>query len=347
MISRRLRGITPYVPGEQPTEGRYIKLNTNENPYPPSPRIAELLATYDIETLRRYPDPTFTALRRAVADHHALRPECVFAGNGSDEVLSFAFFSFFDRSVAFPDPSYSFYPVYCDFYAIESQPIPLDESLEVDLAAFAAVAADGIAIANPNSPTGTYLDRRQIESIVSSAGPDRVVVVDEAYIEFGGESCVPLIDKFDNLLVVQTFSKSASLAGLRLGVALGCEELISSLFRAKDAFNSYPVHDLAQRIGVVALEEWNHTRASCDRIITTRERVSSSLASMGFRVLPSKANFLFASHGRLRGGELYRTLRERGILVRYFDSPRLTDFVRVTMGTDDEMDSFLEEASSA
>lgn len=342
MFSRRLKRLTPYVPGEQPRDRSYIKLNTNENPYPPGPEVERVIARYNPETLRRYPDPTCTELRASAAAAYGVRPSQVFAGNGSDEVLSFAFFAGFDSAVAFADPSYSFYPVYCDFYGIEAKKVPLDDQLGIDIETLASTPdVDGMVIANPNSPTGSYLAPDRIETALNQYSPDRMVVVDEAYIAFGGESVVPLIDRFENLLVVHTFSKGASMAGLRLGLAFGSERIIDALFRAKDAFNSYPVHDLAQRIGAATLAEPSYYRAICDRIIATRARVFDSLTGSGWQVVPSRANFMFVKHPVLAGRQLYEALKERGILVRHFSTPELTDYLRITIGTDEEMDALL------
>jgi histidinol-phosphate aminotransferase len=346
MYSRRLDRLTPYVPGEQPRDRRYIKLNTNENPYPPSPRVKEALAGYDSERLRLYPDPLFTELRQTAAVRHSLSPENVFAGNGSDEILSFAFYAYFESRVAFAKPSYSFYPVYCDYYGIDPVTVPLDNDYGIDLGSFLNNdEVDGVVIANPNSPTGAYIESADIAAFLERYPRDRVVVIDEAYIAFGGESCAPLVGRFENLLVVQTLSKEASLAGLRLGIAYGDSGLIRGLFRAKDAFNSYPVHDIAQRLGIAALEDERYSREVCAKIVATRERVATSLVEHGWFVVPSKANFLFARNPRVSGEEVYRSLRDRGILVRHFSSPDLTDFVRISIGTDDEMDQFLREAT--
>ncbi len=345
MFSERLERLIPYVPGEQPRDRRYVKLNTNENPYPPSPKVREVLREYSCERFRLYPDPLCGELRRVAARRYSIEPSNVFAGNGSDEVLSFAFFAFFERAMAHANPSYSFYPVYCNFYGIRNVAVPLDDELRISLRALSeAGSVDGVVIANPNSPTGSYIERNDIVAFLSRYPDDRVVILDEAYIGFGGESCVALIRRFPNLLVVQTFSKSSSLAGLRLGLAYGDSKLIGALFRTKDAFNSYPVDDLAQRIGVAAMEDREYEQAICRRIVSTRERTARRLAGVGWTVVPSRANFLFARHPRVAGGEVYRILRERGILVRHFAGCRLSDYVRITIGTDEEMDRFLKEA---
>ena len=344
MYSTRFSQLNPYVPGEQPQDRRYIKLNTNENPYPPTPAIAEFLGKFDIDRLRRYPDPMFTKLRAAAAHRYGLEPANVFAGNGSDEILSFAFFAFFDSVVAYADPSYSFYPVYCDYYGLRGVGVALDEQLGIDIEALAKTEpVNGMVIANPNSPTGAYIDFSRLEAVIASYPRDQVIVVDEAYIQFGGESVAPLVKRFENLLVVHTFSKWASLAGLRLGLAYGSLGLIAALFNTKDAFNSYPVHELAQRIGVIALEQSGYYDELCGKIISTRQATTRRLEELGWQVTPSRSNFLFVRHPVLSGADAYTQLKERGILVRHFDTSSLTDFLRITIGTDEEMDRLIEE----
>ncbi len=340
MFSQRLQTLAPYVPGEQPRDRRYIKLNTNENPYPPSPRIAEYLSAADLDSLRRYPDPCFTELRQAVARRYGVAPEQVFAGNGSDEVLSFAFFAFFDSfrgPLLFPRHTYSFYPVYCDYYGIEFSRILMTADFGVDLSAFAAaLPACGAIFPNPNAPTGIALPLSTVADFLSAFPADRVVVVDEAYVDFGGESAICLIDTHPNLLIVRTASKSMSLAGVRLGFAMGHPALIRALFAAKDAFNSYPVSALAQRIGVLALGDGDYYDGITRRIVRTRERLAASLLERSWRVLPSSANFIFAEKPGLSGAVVYETLKSRGILVRHFDADGLRDFVRITVGTEEE-----------
>jgi histidinol-phosphate aminotransferase len=347
MLAERLRRLTPYVAGEQPQDRRYIKLNTNENPYPPTPRIAEFLRTADLDLLRRYPDPQSLALRQAVARHYDLDATEVFAGNGSDEVLSLAFFAFFDSSrgpLLFPEHTYSFYPVYCDFYNIAFTRLPLDRAWQVRVEDYTASApACGAILANPNAPTGIALPLADIQRLLERFASDRVVVIDEAYVDFGGQSAVPLIRRHPNLLVCMTFSKSWALAGLRLGCAMGNPALIQALTNAKDAFNSYPVDALAQRIGVIALQEADYQRSMVRRIVTTREAFRARAAGLGWELLPSAANFLFARHPLLQGSEVYRRLKQRGILVRHFDRDGIRDFVRITVGTDEQMARLLEE----
>ncbi|XKH59833.1 histidinol-phosphate transaminase [Halomonas sediminis] len=341
--SPELWALTPYVPGEQPRE-RLVKLNTNENPYPPAPGVEVALRNYPADHLRLYPDPTSLALRQALARVHAVEPAQVFVGNGSDEVLAFAFQAFFrhGKPVDVPSITYSFYPVYAKLYAIELRAHPLTASWEVN---FSALAADskrsGIIFANPNAPTGHAHSLEAISALLDKI-TDNVVVVDEAYVDFGAESAVALVSRYPNLLVTSTFSKSRSLAGLRLGYAIGSLELIEGLQRVKDSFNSYPVDSLASAVGIAALEDDVHFTACRERVMTTRERTRQRLEALGFEVLPSKANFVLTRHPEMEGAQLFAGLRERGILVRHFNTPKLSDFLRITIGTEDEMDSLME-----
>lgn len=343
--SPAVRELTPYIPGEQPRE-RLIKLNTNENPYPPAPGVEKVLREFSADHLRRYPDPTSNALREALAKALGTNVAHVFVGNGSDEVLALAFQAFFRQAkpLAMPDISYSFYPVYCRMYAIESQSFPLDDEWRVDLDALAASDNGGVIFANPNAPTGHGHGRAAIEALLQKV-QDRVVLVDEAYVDFGGESAVPLVDKYPNLLVTGTFSKSRSLAGTRLGYAVGSPELIEGLTRVKDSFNSYPVDALASAIGIAALEDVDHFEATREAVITTRERTSQQLSQLGFKVLPSQTNFVLVSHPEQDAAQLFLGLRERGVLVRHFNTATLRDWLRITIGTDDEMDSLIEVLS--
>jgi histidinol-phosphate aminotransferase len=347
MLSDRMKKLKPYVPGEQPRDRRYLKLNTNENAYPPSSRIETLLKDYDIEQLRRYPDPASQNLRRKIAERYGVRMENVFVGNGSDEVLSFAFYAFFDNAkgtLLFPEFTYSFYPVYCDFYGIECRKIPLSPDFRVDIDAFlAAQDSCGIIFPNPNAPTGVSLPRDRIAHLLDNYPADRGVIIDEAYIDFGGQSAVPLIQDYGNLLIVNTFSKSMSLAGIRLGFAIGDEGLIDALFRVKDSFNSYPVDVLAQLIGEIAISDEVYYRSVRERIVAAREYFVAGLQELGWKVLPSDANFLFAGKDGVPGEEIYQKLRQRGILVRHFDVEGIREFVRITIGTPEEMDRVLEE----
>ena len=346
MFSKQFKQLTPYTPGEQPQNRKYIKLNTNENPYPPSPNISEYLKTADIDLLKLYPDPGSRELREAIGDYYNLPSSMVFAGNGSDEVLSFCFYAFFDSEngpLLFPEHSYSFYPVYCGFYNIPFKRIALEEDFSISVDPYIALTDySGIIFPNPNAPTGTYLSIPEIKKLMKKVHSNRVVIIDEAYIDFGGESAVSLIDKFDNLLIVQTFSKSRSLAGLRVGFAMGNEMLISALDTVKDSFNSYPLDRLAQTAAKIALEDKKHFNENCSKIIKTRDFIIKALKTKGWEVLPSKANFIFIRKEGVSGLNIYETLKSKGLLVRYFGHPGIEDFVRVTIGKKEDMEVFFE-----
>lgn len=336
------RRLTPYVPGEQPKDQKYIKLNTNENPYPPSPRVLQAIEEHAGEALRLYPDPESTTLCERIARTYGLAREEVFVGNGSDEVLALAFQTFFsqDRPVVFADITYSFYKVYVQINELDARIIPLKDDFNLDVEAYCQTPNGGIVIANPNAPTGLEVPLSDIERIVEHH-PDSVVLVDEAYVDFGGESAACLIRKYPNVLVVQTLSKSRSLAGMRTGFALGHRDLIEGLNRVKNSFNSYPLDRLAQAAATAALEDEQYFAETTQKIIQTRERFTAQLKSLGFEVLPSKTNFVFARKDGWAGSDLQRKLRERGILVRHFNQPRIDDYLRITIGTDEEMDTTL------
>ncbi len=342
--------LSPYVPGEQPRSTRLVKLNTNENPYAPSPRAQAVLSRPLVDELRLYPDPNSTALREAAAGRHGLGAEQAFAGNGSDEVLALAFAAFFgpraghDGPLLFPDVSYSFYPVWAGFFGIAWRTVPLAEDFRLDLAPYRE-GRGGIVFPNPNAPTGIALAVAEIEALLRAV-PDRVVVVDEAYVEFGAESAAPLVARHDNLLVVQTLSKSHALAGIRVGFAFGSPELIAGLDRVKGSFNSYPVDRIAERIACEALADRAWLDACRARIVATREWTSERLRALGFEVLPSSANFVFARHGEVPGARLMDGLRAQGILVRHFAQPRIDDYLRITIGTDDEMKQLISVLES-
>ncbi|SDO39748.1 histidinol-phosphate transaminase [Vreelandella arcis] len=341
--SPAVQRLTPYVPGEQPQE-RLIKLNTNENPYPPAPGVGVALRDYAIDHLRLYPDPTSRALRDYLASAYGVSLEETFVGNGSDEVLAFAFQAFFchDAPLDVPSITYSFYPVYANLYGVTLRKHPLNTQWEVDLEALAGAAErSGVIFANPNAPTGHAHSLDAIEALLKRV-TDRVVLVDEAYVDFGAESAIALVNRYPNLLVTGTFSKSRSLAGLRLGYAIGSAELIEGLQRVKDSFNSYPVDSLASLVGIEALKDKAHFNACRDKVITTRERTRQRLEDLGFEVLPSKANFILTQHPDFEGAQLFAGLRERSILVRHFNTSELNNFLRITIGTDDEMDSLIE-----
>ena len=347
MFSERMKRLNPYVPGEQPQDRTYVKLNTNESPYPPSPTIKDFLESFDIEKLRLYSDPLSTRLRERLAEKYAVKREQVFVSNGSDEALSFCFFAFFDSAqgpLLFPEFTYSFYPVYCDFYGIAYERIPLDDQFFVDIEGFLKkVDSCGIIIANPNAPTGICLPLSKIKDLLRNYPRENVIILDEAYIDFGGESAVELIQDFKNLLIVMTFSKAMSLAGLRLGYTIGNKALIDALFTVKDSFNSYPVDMLSQAIGEIAIADEAYYRKMREKIISTRAYCKSELEKFGFDVLPSKANFLFVKKAGIPGKEIYLKLKERGILVRHFNTKGINEFVRISIGTRADMERLLEE----
>jgi len=348
--SRRVHGLTPYVPGEQPRDRQFIKLNTNENPYPPAPAVIEAIKTFPIERLKLYPDPPGLMIRTVLAEYHGVTLEQVFVGNGSDEVLAMAFQAFFNHHVepsaataaeqiVFPDITYSFYPVYARLYDIPYRTVPLNEDFSMPLEALAAPSA-GIALANPNAPTGMALSLDEIRTL-AAADRDRLILVDEAYVDFGGESAVNLLAEFDNLLIIQTLSKSRSLAGMRIGFAIGDPHLIQALERIRDSFNSYTLDSLAQSCTIAAFADGAWFETTRAKIMATRARISEALQHLGFTVLPSAANFIFIRHASWQAQDLYARLREAGILVRHFKQPRIENFLRVSIGTDPEMDAFI------
>ncbi len=339
--NERTRNLKPYVPGEQPKE-TMIKLNTNENPYPPGESVLAAMRDAVNGGLRLYPDPEATELRETFAAYAGVKAENVFVGNGSDEVLSFAFDAFFpaERPVLFPDVTYSFYPVYCAHLGLTYEPVALKDDFTIDPADYRRENG-GIVIANPNAPTGIALSLSEIETILK-ANPDSVVVIDEAYVCFGAESAVALIDRYPNLLVVQTMSKSHALAGLRVGFAVGQPELIDGLNRVKNAFNSYPVDRVAQAGAIASLKDSGTIDANLNTIRATREGVSVALRGIGFDVLPSSSNFIMIHYWNCSAKRLFDHLRKEKILVRYFNLPRIDDYLRVTIGTKDEMRTFLD-----
>ncbi len=339
--SSRIAGIEPYVPGEQPRDRRYIKLNTNENPYPPSPKALAAIQAAADERLRLYPDPLGLELRTAIAGQYGVSPDQVFVGNGSDEVLAICFLAFFapGDKVTFWDVTYSFYPVYSAFFQVEPDIVPLNPDFSVPVERLLRLG-HGQFVCNPNAPTGMALSLAEIERIVRE-NPDQVVIVDEAYVDFGAQSAVSLIQTYPNLVVVQTTSKSRSLAGLRVGYAFGDPNLIAALYAARDSFNSYTLDRLALAGATAAVEDTDYFDRRCHQVMETRERTSAGLQALGFTVLPSLANFLFAAHPGVPGETLFQALREEGILVRYFKKPRIDNFLRITIGTDGEMTALL------
>ncbi|MCX9154859.1 histidinol-phosphate transaminase [Niveibacterium sp. 24ML] len=338
-----VKGLTPYVPGEQPKLANLVKLNTNENPYGPSPKALAAIAAEASDALRLYPDPNADRLKSAIASYHGIRPAQVFVGNGSDEVLAHVFMALLKHPapLLFPDISYSFYPVYCGLYEIEAGIVPLDANYEIRVDDYIGRANGGIIFPNPNAPTGRLLALSEIERLLQH-NTGSVVVVDEAYVDFGGESAIALIDRYPNLLVVQTLSKSRSLAGLRVGFAAGHPELIEALERVKNSFNSYPLDRLAIAGAVAAYEDEEYFQACCAKVVASRERLNDALAELGFKVLPSAANFVFAQHPQHDAAELARQLRERSIIVRHFRQPRIDQFLRITIGTDAQCDALID-----
>ncbi|MBE6948909.1 MAG: histidinol-phosphate transaminase [Ruminococcaceae bacterium] len=340
--SSRLEGIKPYVPGEQPKIVNLIKLNTNENPYPPSPKAIEAVNKLEPGTFRLYPDPECSGLVKAIADCYGVKNEQVFVGNGSDEILAFAYLAFFDKGkeIVFADITYSFYPVYADFFGLDYRQIPLKDDFTFAVDAFCG-GNHGVIIANPNAPTGIDMGLENIERILK-ANPDVVVIVDEAYVDFGCETALPLIDKYPNLLIIRTFSKSRSLAGLRVGYAIGDEKLIEALNCVKNCINSYTLDRVALAAAQAAVEDKAYFEETCGKIIATRDVTVKALREIGFTVLDSGANFIFAKHETVSGTELFKKLREMGIIVRHFSTPRINEWLRITIGTDDEMSALIE-----
>ena len=337
--SKLVGTLTPYVPGEQPKIARLIKLNTNENPYPPAPGVLAAISAElgnDAARLRLYPDPNAEQLKAAIARTHGVTQQQVFVGNGSDEVLAHVFMALLkhEQPILFPDITYSFYPVYCGLYGVAYRTVPLAEDFSIAPADYAQPNG-GIIFPNPNAPTGRLLGLEAIEQILQ-ANPDSPVVVDEAYVDFGGTSAISLVDRYDNLLVVHTLSKSRSLAGLRVGFAVGHPDLIEALERVKNSFNSYPLDRLAIVGAVAALADAEHFERTRQAVIATRERLSSELAGLGFAVLPSAANFIFARHPQRDAAQLAQALRAQGIIVRHFKQSRIDQFLRITVGTDSE-----------
>jgi histidinol-phosphate aminotransferase len=348
--NRKTQNLIPYVPGEQPRDRVFIKLNTNENPYPPAPAVLQAVRDFAAERLRLYPDPSSLELREKLADYYGLTVSQTFAGNGSDEILAFAFQAFFENTaggqpaaardcIVFPDITYSFYPVFARMYEIPYRTVCLDDQFRLPLQQLCEPSA-GLVLANPNAPTGIAISLEELARL-ASCDPDRLIIVDEAYVDFGAESAVSLLDRHDNILVVQTCSKSRALAGMRIGFALGSPALIEGLERVRDSFNSYTVDRLAQAAAVAAFqaEDWFETTRA--RIIATRERTSQALTQLGFHVFPSSANFLFASHPAATGEQLCRSLRQAGILVRHFKLPRIENFLRISIGSDEDMEQLI------
>lgn len=338
-LSSRLRSFKPYTPGEQRRDKKYIKLNTNESPYSPSPAAIAAATGQALADLRLYPDPTCSALKAEIADLYGVSPENVFVSNGSDETLYFAFLAYCENGVVFPEVTYGFYEVYANLCGLSYEKIPLRAGFELDISDYIGKNKT-VVIANPNAPTGLYLTQGKIETLVKS-NPNNVVLVDEAYIDFGGESCAPLVKEYKNLLCVQTFSKSRSLAGARLGFAIADSELIAGLEIVKYSFNPYNVNRLTQLIGLGALSDKAYFDDCLARVIATREKTKAALTARGFEVTDSLANFLFCRTAKMGGRALYEKLREKGILVRHFRGPLTSDWIRVSIGSDADMEAFL------
>ena len=337
--------LRPYVPGEQPRMADLVKLNTNESPLGPSPRALEAIRGEAADTLRLYPDSQATSLRAALATYHQVRPQQVFVGNGSDEVLAHAFSALLkhDAPLLFPDITYSFYPVYCSLFGIAHETVPLDEAMEIRVADYRRPAG-AIILPNPNAPTGIALPRNEIATLLEEH-PDVPVVIDEAYVDFGAETAIPLVARHPNLLVVQTMSKSRALAGLRVGYAIGDADLIEALTRVKDSFNSYPVGRPAQAGAIASLEDEAYFQQSRACVMEARERLSRGLIRLGFKVLPSSANFVFARNPAYDGAALTNALRQRAVIVRHFSAPRIADYMRITVGTEEQIDRLLSALS--
>jgi len=337
-----VKDLVPYVPGEQPKLDNLIKLNTNENPYGPSPRAIEAIRAVPDDSLRLYPAPDADALKATIADYYGVSSDQVFVGNGSDEVLAHVFHGLFQhgRPLLFPDISYSFYPVYCGLYGIEAKTIALDDDFRIDLAAYRQPNG-GIIFPNPHAPTGIALGLGEIEQLLQ-ANTDSVVVVDEAYVDFGAETAISLVDRYPNLLVTQSLSKSRSLAGLRVGLAVGHADLIEALERIKNSFNSYPLDRLALAGAEAAFADVDYFESTRDKVIRSRQWLATSLGEMGFEVLPSAANFVFARHREHDAAALAKGLREQRVIVRHFAKPRIDQFLRITVGTDAQNEKLVE-----
>ena len=337
-----VRKVEPYVPGEQPKDTKVIKLNTNENPYPPAPKVRQILDDFECGRMRLYPNPEAEVLVNAIAERNHLKPSQVFVGVGSDDVIAMAFLTFFgsEKPVIFPDITYSFYDVWASVYRIPYKTYPLNEDFTINPDDYKNENG-GVVIANPNAPTGVFADVSVIEDIIK-ANQDSVVIVDEAYIDFGGESCLPLIEKYENLLVVQTYSKSRSMAGMRIGFAMGSEKLIKYMNDVKFAINSYTMNTVTQLCGAEAMRDEAYFREITSKIIETREYTKKKLTELGFTFPDSKSNFIFASHKTKPANEIFTELKKRSIYVRYWNKPRISNYLRITIGTPEEMNSLFE-----
>lgn len=337
------RKITPYVPGEQSKEKDIVKINANENPYPPSPKACKVLKDFNTESLRFYPNANATVLKEVLAKYYGVGVQNVFVGNGSDDVLALAFQSFFcsDKPIAYPDITYSFYPVWCDLFGIPYVNYPLDADFRINPEDYKA-ANGGVVLPNPNAPTSLGEGEQFVRRIMDY-NPDSVVIIDEAYVDFGGYSSVPLTKEYGNLLVTGTFSKSRSLAGLRIGFAIGSAELISVLEAVKNSYNSYTVDSLAIAMGIASVEDEEYFRSTVNKVIATRKRITDELRTLGFEVFDSQTNFIMATHSRYSMKDMFEYLKTKKVFIRYFSLPRIEKYVRITIGTDKEMDRFVAE----
>ena len=340
-ISQEAERLAPYTPGEQPQDQQYVKLNTNESPFPPSPKVLKAINRAEILKLNLYSDPTCAALTEAIARRYELKAKNVLAGNGSDEVLAFAFRAFCGagQPVAFADVTYGFYKSQAALFDLDVKIIPLREDFTLHVDDYMDFPGT-IVIANPNAPTGIAAPRNDIQRLLE-ANPDRVVIVDEAYVDFGAQSAIPLLDKYENLLIVQTTSKSRSLAGMRIGYALGSETLISTLEAVKNSYNSYTMDAIALAVGEASIRDEDYFQQTCRKVSTTRDRSAEALRALGFTVLPSLTNFLFVTHPNKKAPDIFAALREKGIFIRYFKLPRIDNYLRITVGTDEQMDKLI------
>lgn len=341
--TKNLRNIEPYVPGEQSKDKDIVKINANENPYPPSPKAAEVLKSFDTNKLRFYPSANSTKLKEAIAKYYKVDVSNVFVGNGSDDVLAVAFQSFFnsEKPIVYPDLTYSFYPVWCSLFGIKYKNYPVGDDFRINPEDYREKNG-GVVIPNPNAPTSLGEGLDFVEKILNY-NQDSVVIIDEAYVDFGGTSSIPLIDKYENLLVTGTFSKSRSLAGLRIGFAIGSKALIDVMEAVKNSYNSYTVDSLSIEMGAASIEDDEYFKSTCKKVIKTRERVTLELEKLGFDVLDSQTNFIFATHNKHNMKSLFEYLKTQKVFIRYFSLPRIENYVRITIGTNEEMDIFLEK----
>lgn len=338
-LNERLTGLESYTPGEQPQDKKYVKLNTNESPYPPSESVIKAINEDEVKDLRLYCDPECKKLRKSLADLFNVAPENVFLSNGSDDILNFSFMAYGQNGAAFPDITYGFYSVFAELYGIKTEIIPLNDDFTIDTKAFCGQNRL-VVIANPNAPTGIELKQSDIEKIIVS-NPESIVLIDEAYVDFGGNSCIELTKKYSNLLCVGTFSKSRSMAGARLGFAVASKEIIADLEKIKYSTNPYNINRLTQVAGVAAVNDNSYYMDNCKKIIETRNYTVKELEALGFKVLPSKANFVFAESDKINGKELYEKLKDKGVLIRHFEKERIRNFNRITIGSQNEMEFFI------